>query len=65
MTTEEPKVCEFARYNVSQVARLLGVSRSTIYRYIENGRMRTVVRRIDNRVVITGLEVQKAWRAAL
>ena len=65
MTTEEPKVCEFARYNISQVAKLLGVSRSTVYRFIEQGRVKTTIRKIDNRVVITGLEVQKAWRATL
>ena len=65
MTTEEPKVCEFARYNISQVAKLLGVSRSTVYRFIERGRMRTSIRKVDNRVVVTGLEIQKAWRATL
>ncbi len=65
MTTEEPKVCEFARYNISQVAKLLGVSRSTVYRFIERGRVRTAIRKVDNRVVITGLEILKAWRAAL
>lgn len=65
MTTEEPKVCEFARYNISQAAKLLGVSRSTVYHYIERGRLKTAIRKIDNRVIVTGLEIQKAWRAAL
>lgn len=49
-----------ALYNISQAARLLGVSRKTVYRMIEENRLKANLRKIDNRLVVTGQEIKKA-----
>lgn len=49
-----------ALYNISQAARLLGVSRKTVYRMIKENRLKANLRKIDNRLVVTGQEIKKA-----
>lgn len=66
LVNECPDVRDFARYSMQQAAGLLGVSRSTIYRWMESGEIEveTVLnkKRMKAKTYIYGSSLKKAWR---
>lgn len=66
MTAEIPKVVETALYSISKTAKVLGVSRKTVYNAVKRGakdRGIDAKRRRDNgRLQITGKEILRYWR---
>lgn len=62
MTRSLPKVDPERLYTVTEAARVLGVHRHTMWRYIRQGFFRMMTRKIDNRKVITGAQLLESWR---
>jgi len=65
MTTEEPKVTEKGRYNVTETCAILGVHRNTLRRYTESGLIKAGFRRVSARKFYTGEDILKFWRSVL
>ena len=65
MNCEKPKVIEDARYSVREVTQMLGISRSTLYRYTEKGVVKCGRRRTNGRPFYTGRSVLQLWMAVL
>ena len=65
MTNVEPKVADSGRYTMTETCKALGIHRNTLRRWLLAGKMKVKFRRIDNRKVIEGSEIKKAWRVAL
>ena len=65
MNCEKPKVIEDARYSVREVTQMLGISRSTLYRYTEKGIVKCGRRRTNGRPFYTGRSVLQLWMAVL
>lgn len=65
MNCEKPKVIEDARYSVREVTQMLGISRSTLYRYTEKGIVKCGRRRTNGRPFYTGMSVLQLWIAVL
>nr|DAV83804.1 MAG TPA: helix-turn-helix domain protein [Caudoviricetes sp.] len=65
MTNEEPKVADAGRYTITETCKVLGINRNTLRRWLQAGKMKVKFRRIDNRKVIEGAEIKRAWRVAL
>lgn len=60
MINEQPDVKPKWRYSISEAARILEVSPTTLYRYIKSGLMKHVVRP-NGKSVITGSEITRFW----
>ena len=65
MTNEEPNVADAGRYTMTETCKVLGIHRNTLRRWLQDGKMKVKFRRIDNRKVIEGAEIKRAWRVAL
>lgn len=61
LVEEEPQVIATSHYTVRKTAELLGVSVRTIQRKIKSRDIKTIVKVIDNKKYITGLEILKLW----
>ena len=65
MNNSKPQVIEDARYSVKEVTQMLGISRSTLYRYTENGIVKCGRRRANGRPFYTGRAVLQLWLAVI
>ena len=65
MTNIEPKVADAGRYTMTETCKALGIHRNTLRRRVQAGKMKVKFRRIENRTVIEGAEIKRAWRVAL
>ena len=65
MIQELPDIPKDARYGVSEVAELLGVSRATIFRWVKNGDLFCRYNTVNHRRVFTHVEINKFWKNTL
>lgn len=63
ITSTEPKVEQTGRYGFCETARLLGVSRPTLYKWRDEGKIKQGFRAINGRPFFSGKEILRAWRA--
>lgn len=61
MTATQPEVMPTGRYSVGDTAKLLDVSKRTVYRYIKDGLMKPQYRKVNSKPFVTGLEIVKVW----
>ena len=52
-----------AKYNVTQAAGLLGISRKTLNRYTKDGKIKAVINKCNNRPMYYGREIIRLWGA--
>ena len=50
---------------MTETCKVLGIHRNTLRRWLQAGKIKVKFRRIDNRKVIEGAEIKRAWRVAL
>ena len=63
MTNKRPHVTPTERYSITEVAQILEVDRSTIYRWIEIRYLRPKRRRVNNRLFVLGSEILRVFDA--
>lgn len=61
MTKIRPDVPPAARFNVSETARLLGISRTSVYRYVEWGLLKPMANEFIGRIAFTGKNIMDCW----
>ena len=61
LVEEEPHVIATSHFRVRKTAELLGVSVRTIQRKIKSKDIKIIIKIIDNKKYITGLEILKLW----
>ena len=61
MTRTRPKVPPTARFNVSDTARLLKISRTSVYRYMKLGMLSPMANEYFGRFVFTGQSIMSFW----
>ena len=62
MKKQQPNVTLSARYELREVAELLGVHKATVLRWTQEGKMKCTTRQINSRKVWTGAEIMRFWR---
>lgn len=65
MTEQKPEVSHTGRYSIQAASKLLGITRSTIYKYIRSGDIKCGVHKHNLRMFITGQEIERFWKAYL
>jgi predicted site-specific integrase-resolvase len=60
MINEPPDVRPKGRYSISETAKILQISVTTVYRYLKNGVIKNMIR-ANGRVAITGSEITRFW----
>ncbi len=65
MKQDEPKIVTTAKYSISEVAEILGVTTATINRWTAKGMIHAGRRRLNGRRFWTGAEILRAWRAQM
>ncbi len=63
MITSRPDIDPKGRYGVVATAKLLGIHRSTVWRWAEKGWIRPAIRQVNNRPVFRGADIIAAWEA--
>lgn len=61
MSPTPPAVAAGGRYNISQAARVLGLSRGTVYKYMRLGLLEARVHAATGARYITGREIRRFW----
>lgn len=62
ITSENPKIKAQSRYTLSQAAKVMGVHRNTVARWIETGLISSERGQRSRRRFIMGSELRKLWR---
>ena len=60
MTNDIPDVKPKGRYSIRETAEKLGISVTTVYRYINGGILKNIVR-ANGKVAIVGSEITRFW----
>lgn len=61
MRETRPEVVPDALYGMSECARHLGVDRSTVRRYAQEGFLHMRIRKVNGRRYATGKQLMKLW----
>lgn len=61
MVPTRPDVAKAGRYTISESARILGISRTTLYRMIADGEIRVRIQRKSLRKYVSGEELLRVW----
>ena len=59
--SDKPNINPAGRYSAPQAARLLGVHRSTVWRWMRNGKLRPFFCKGNSRIRFCGRELLAAW----
>lgn len=65
LVEEEPKVKVTSHYSIPKTAKLTGLSVRTIQRKIASKDIKTIIKSIDGKHYITGLEILRIWNKTL
>lgn len=61
MTSTKPRVAPDGLYTLKQTAEALEVNYTTVHRYVKRGYLNPRMRKINNKMVLTGEEILKCW----
>lgn len=62
MIAHEPQVQPTERFAIGEAAKILGVTRNTLSRWIREGYVKFGIRKCNGRKFIIGQELVKVWR---
>lgn len=62
MNRTQPDVIPTARYELREVAHLLGVHKASVLRWTKQGKIKNTARQLNSRKVWTGAEILRFWR---
>lgn len=62
MTANEPLVNPDSHYSIKQTMGLLGMSRNTIKKYTDNGKLKHVIHKATGKRLYTGYAIALFWR---
>lgn len=62
MTAHEPEVKVTSRYSINETAKILNVSRATLYNAIRRGMLTIHIRKANGRTFIIGKDITKFWQ---
>ena len=65
MVNEMPDIPKKAKFSVKETAKILNVSKTSLYRYIKDGFIKANVRMFNNRIYFTGGEIMRFWGSEL
>lgn len=65
MKSQCPIVDVESRFNMVESARILGVSRSTLYRYIQDGSIKFGIRKVNGGRFLTGKQIIQIWKEVI
>jgi len=65
MLSEEPNVKLDGRYSIAQTCKVLGIHRTTLWRYTAYGRIKCGIRRSTAKKFYTGSEILRLWKATM
>jgi hypothetical protein len=65
MIATKPDVQATGRYSVNETIGKLGISRRTLYTYIEKKTITVQYRKANSKPFFTGLEILRVWNATL
>ena len=60
MTNDIPDVKPKGGYSIKETAEKLGISVTTVYRYIKSGFLKNSIRQ-NGRIIIAGSEITRFW----
>ncbi len=63
MTPNKPTIDLNGRYTVVQAAEILGVNRTTIWRWVKMGKLHPYVSKTNSRVRFKGQDIMHLWNA--
>lgn len=63
MTATEPEVADNGRYTVTQAAKLLGLSKPTIYKHTDSNALKCKIHKATGKKLYSGSELKKFWRS--
>lgn len=63
VTHTKPQVDPKARFGVVATAKLLGIHRTTVWRWVEKGWLRPTILNNANRTFFLGADIMAAWDA--
>lgn len=64
MITTKPAIDPKGRYGVVDTAKLLGIHRTTLWRWVDKGWLRPAMRKVNNRTFFLGADIIAAWEAS-
>lgn len=65
ITSTEPQVALNGRYSVTEASRMLGIHRTTLNKYTEEGKIKCGFRRLNGRKFYEGREILRVWKSVL
>lgn len=65
MIKEKPNIDPTSRFELREVALILGAHKASILRWTRMGKLHCTQRRINNRRVWTGAEILRFWRTEM
>ena len=63
MTTTRPNIDPNGRYGVTDTAKILKIHRTTVWRWVDKGWLKPMLRKINNRTFFRGCDIIAAWDA--
>ena len=65
MSVERPDVSPTGRYSVEQTRELLGIARSTLYKWEARGYIKSHIHRHTMKRFFWGLDILRCWNATI
>ena len=61
MNCDIPNVKNDSRYTITETCEKLGIHRNTLRNWVKIGKIKFIVRKVDNRMMFRGFDILKCW----
>ncbi len=62
LTSSQPNIDLNGRYSVTEASKILNIHRSTIWRWVRQGKLRPYVSTINSRTRFIGKDLMRLWQ---